>query len=209
MVFDWDNTLVDTWAQLHRVTNHTLEAMGHPRWSFEDCRARIRASARDSFPKLFGERAEEAMAVFTAAFEAEHLELLAELPGTEAALRRLQAAGLPLAVVSNKQGSIVRREAAHLGWESLFHRLVGAGDAARDKPAVEPVQMALQDSGVAPGPDVWLVGDTDTDLICAKNSGCLPVLLRPEPPHDREFASALPAFYVESCEALVEQLLNP
>ena len=92
------------------------------------------------------------MAVFTAAFEAEHLELLAELPGTEAALQRLRAAGLPLAVVSNKQGSIVRREAAHLGWEALFNRLVGAGDAARDKPAVEPVQLALQDSGVAPGP---------------------------------------------------------
>jgi phosphoglycolate phosphatase len=34
-----------------------------------------------------------------------------------------------LGVVSNKRGYLLRREAAHLGWMSLFHRLVGANDA--------------------------------------------------------------------------------
>lgn len=209
IVFDWDNTLVDTWLQLHHAINHTLGAMGHPAWSFEQTKKQVRNSARDSFPRLFGERAGQAMETFHAAFEADHLDRLTELPGTGAALRELSAAGLPLAVVSNKDGAILRREATHLGWQPLFHRLVGAQDAARDKPAVEPVTMALDGSGIVLGPEVWLVGDTDTDMICAHNAGCLPVLLRAEPPGEDEFEAAAPALHVESCRALVERAFNP
>lgn len=212
IVFDWDNTLVDTWQQLHHAINHTLEAMGHPPWSFEQSKRRIRKSARESFPHLFGARAGQAMETFFSAFEAQHLRHLTELPGTGAALRELSAAGKLLAVVSNKDGRILRREAAHLGWQSLFHRLVGAADAARDKPAAEPVIMALAESGLAPGPDVWLVGDTETDMLCARNAGCLPVLLRQGGALGalgEAFAGAEPALQVESCQALVERALNP
>ena len=209
IVFDWDNTLVDTWHQLHHVINHTLEAMGHPPWSFEQAKRRIRTSARESFPSLFGDGASRAMEIFFAAFEAQHLRRLTELPGAGAALRELSDAGLLLTVVSNKDGAILRREAAHLGWESLFHRLVGAADAARDKPAAEPVIMALAESGIEPGPDVWLVGDTETDMLCARNTGCLPVLLRHGGALGGEFDGAEPALQVESCRALVELALNP
>lgn len=209
LVFDWDNTLVDTWEQIHHAINHTLAAMGHPAWSFEDTRARVRASARDTFPRLFGEHAERAMEVFYEAFEAQHLERLHERPGVGPALHRLSAAGRVLAVVSNKNGRLLRREAAHLGWEGLFHRLVGATDAERDKPAAEPVRLALAESGVAPGPEVWLVGDTDIDMVCALNAGCLPVLLRAEAPREAEFAGAEPALHFTTCEALAERVLNP
>ena len=30
VLFDWDNTLVDTWPCIGRATNITLETMGHP-----------------------------------------------------------------------------------------------------------------------------------------------------------------------------------
>ncbi len=209
LVFDWDNTLVDSWLQIHRITNLTLEAMGHPAWSLDETKQRIRASARDSFPRLFGERSAEAMAFFTAAFEAGRPGTLPELPGTGAALRALGGAGAVMSVVSNKQGSILRQEVARMGWDGHFHRLVGAGDAARDKPAAEPIVMALAGSGLEPGPEIWLVGDTDTDLLCAHNSGCTPVLLRAEPPRAGEFEGAEPALHVATCEALVEQALNP
>ena len=209
IVFDWDNTLVDSWLQIHRVVNLTLKAMGHPAWSLAQTKQRIRASARDSFPQLFGARSDEAMAFFTSAFEAEQKGHLPELPGTGAALRVLGDAGTVMSVVSNKLGAILRQEVARMGWEGHFHRLVGAGDAARDKPAAEPLLMALAGSGLVPGPEIWLVGDTDTDLLCAHNSGCTPVLLRAAPPRDGEFEGAEPALHVATCEALVEQALNP
>ena len=208
LVVDWDNTLVDTWSQIRRALNHTLVAMGHEPWTAAQTRERVRASARDSFPQLFGARAEEAIALFYATFEADHLERLSPLPGAEDALRRLAEAGLVLAVVSNKQGRLLRREAEHLGWTGLFHRLVGATDAAKDKPAPEPVALALEGSGVAPGAEVWLVGDTDIDMLCALNAGCRPVLLRAAAPEPGEFPEAPPERHIPDWPTLAEQALS-
>ena len=204
ILFDWDNTLVDTWAAIHHALTATLKAMGHRPWSFEETRSRVRASARDSFPALFGDRAEEAMAVFYGTFEADHLAKLHPRPGAGDMLARLADAGLLMGVVSNKQGYLLRREAEHLGWTAWFHRLVGANDAQRDKPAVDAVDLALEGSGLARGPAVWFVGDTDIDMLCAVRAGCLAVLLRPEPPGSDEFGESAPHLHVASCEALAE-----
>jgi phosphoglycolate phosphatase len=206
LVFDWDNTLADTWPAIHNALAVTFRAMDREPWTFEETRARVRASARDSFPALFGARAEEAMAIFYRCFETDHLARLTERPGATQMLEHLHAAGFYLAVVSNKRGDLLRQEADTLNWTRLFRGLVGANDAERDKPAAEPVRLALGESGLAPGPDVWFVGDTDIDLVCAWNSGCVPVLLRPEPPGPGEFADHPPWRYFDSCAALERQL---
>ena len=206
LLFDWDNTLVDTWPAIHHALEATFRALGREPWTFEQTRARVRASARDSFPALFGEQAEEATAVFYRTFETDHLEKLRERPGATAMLERLQAAGFYLAVVSNKRGDLLRKEAEALDWTRLLARLVGANDADRDKPAVEPVALALADTDLVPGPAVWFVGDTDIDLACAVNSGCRPILLRPEAPSPEEFRDTPPAEHFASCDALAALL---
>jgi phosphoglycolate phosphatase len=204
LLFDWDNTLVDTWSVIHRALNETFAAMGTPLWTMEETKARVRGSARDSFPLLFGERWEEAQTWFYDAFRASHLQELRPLPGAEAMLRRLANRGLYLAVLSNKQGKILRAEAEHLGWTDLFGSIVGATDAARDKPAADAVQLALLGSGHRPGPSVWLVGDTDIDMECALASGLTPVLLRPHAPGAGEFDACPPSCHIAHCQALVQ-----
>ena len=208
LVFDWDNTLVDTWPAIHHALAVTFETMGMAPWTFEQTKARVRASARDAFPKLFGERAEEATRIFYGTFEADHLETLREMPGASAMLEALHRQGFWLAVVSNKRGNILRREAAHLGWNGYFRRLVGATDALRDKPAREPVVMALDGSRVALGKEVWFVGDTDIDMQCALNANCQPVLLRPAPPDDGEFGPGVAVDHVPSLSDLQELLAS-
>ena len=205
LLFDWDNTLIDSWAAIHRALGVTLTAMGHEPWTYEQTLRRVRASARDAFPALFGDRAPEAMDIFYTTFEADHLENLRERDGAEAMLRSLAATeDLYLAVVSNKVGRILRREADHLEWTGYFSRIVGAGDAARDKPAVEAVDLALAGSGLVPGPEVWFVGDTDIDMQCAANAGCRRILVRAEPPGADEFGIAEPDLHVESCTGLLK-----
>jgi len=205
LLFDWDNTLVDTWTVIHHAINRTFAEMGHPQWTLEETRARVRASARDSFPFLFGARAEEATELFYRIFETDHLAKLRAHAGATEMLEGLAGRGdIYLAVVSNKRGPILRREAAHLGWDRFFVRLVGANDATRDKPAAEAVEMALAGSGLAPGPDVWFVGDTDIDMACAVNTGCQPVLLRETPPEDGEFGPQVPRIHVPDCAALLD-----
>jgi phosphoglycolate phosphatase len=209
VLFDWDNTLADNWAAIYAAMNATLVAMGQSPWTLVQSRAHIKASLRDSFPLLFGDRWREAIGIYRDAFEREHLANLREMPDAGAMLAGLQRSGLYLAVVSNKAGRYLRVEAAHLGWTGYFGRLVGAQDAETDKPSVAPVEMALAGSGVERGADVWFVGDADIDMACAVNAGCTPVLLRDQPPGAGEFASGRPLRHVRDCAglaALVAQL---
>ena len=203
LLFDWDNTLVDTWVVIHHALNVTLEAMGQASWTLEQTRARVRASARDSFPKLFGSRADEAMALFYGTYEREHLSRLQALPGAEEMLAGLADGSRYLGVVSNKKGSILRREAAHLGWDRWFGRLVGAEDAVADKPDRAAVDLALEESGLAAGPEVWFVGDTDIDMACAHAADCTAILLREAAPGTDEFGAHPPALHAATCGELM------
>ncbi|HVC57416.1 MAG TPA: HAD family hydrolase [Stellaceae bacterium] len=193
ILFDWDNTLVDSWATIHEALNFLMRAMGQPEWSLADTKGRVRLSLREAFPIYFGERWEEARDIYLDRFRAIHLERLMPLPGREALLRRLAGEGIYLGIVSNKTGELLRREVGQLGWSGLFGSVVGAGDAPSDKPAREPVHLALLPSGVAPGAGVWFVGDTAIDMECAQNSGCVPVLFGEAEPAE-EFARFAPRF---------------
>jgi phosphoglycolate phosphatase len=212
IIFDWDNTLVDSWACIQAAMNRTLSAMGHPEWGMDETKGRVALSLRDSFPTLFGKRWEEARDVFYGAFEAIHLDYLKPLPGATEMLESMVGCGVRLGIVSNKNGRFLRQEVAHLGWESLFDRLVGATDAVQDKPAVAPVLLALDSMKCLPGETVWFVGDAAVDMECAANSGCVPVLLRTEAPRPGEFDSCPFRRHVENCatlSALVSELWVP
>ncbi len=214
VLFDWDNTLADNWACVHDALNAALVAMGHAPWTFAETRDRVRRSMRESFPDLFGARWTEARDIFYARFAAAHLDHLQPMPGAAALLDALGAAGVYLAVVSNKTGRFLRREVGALGWTDRFGAVVGAGDAAADKPDPAPVTAALAPIGLAPGgfarEQVWFVGDADIDLECAHRSGCLPVFLAPRDagaPDDSP-----PVHWLDDCDGLrdlVRRLFDP
>lgn len=202
LLFDWDNTLVDSWGTIHDAWAHTLAAMGHRPWTLEETRANVRKSLRDSFPALFGGRWEEARRLYMERYLAIHLERLTPLAGAAELLRSARERGLWLGVVSNKTGPVLRREAERLGWTAFFGPLVGAGDAKADKPDPAVVELALDGSGLAPGDGVWLVGDTGIDMECALNAGCVPVLVGPEPSDAEEFRRFPPAHSFADLDAL-------
>lgn len=177
MIFDWDNTLIDSWGCIRAAMNRTLDHMGHAPWSLEETKARVARSLRDSFPELFGEGWMEARDVFYQSFEAIHLDHLAPLAGAKELLDAFAGLAVPMGVVSNKNGAFLRKEARHLGWEPLFVRLVGATDAAEDKPSAAPVELVLAAAGLDSAADVWFIGDAAIDVQCALNAGCLPILL--------------------------------
>lgn len=193
ILFDWDNTLVDSWATIHEALNICMVAMGKPAWSLAETKERVRLSLRESFPLHFGGRWEEARQIYLDSFRAIHLERLAALPGRGELLHALAAERIFLGVVSNKTGALLRLEAKQIGWSSYFGNVVGAGDASADKPDAAPVRLALASSGIEPGPAVWFVGDTGVDMECASNSGCVPVLLGGEPASEEllEYAPSL------------------
>ena len=124
------------------------------------------------------------------------------IDGAQEMLEILSQLGIYMGVVSNKKGDFLRLEAEHLGWDRFFGAMVGALDADRDKPAADPVDLALGTSGIARGPRVWFAGDTDIDMECAYNAGCTPVLVRDPAPGPGEFNAHPPARHFPDCDAL-------
>lgn len=190
ILWDWDNTLVDGWAAIEAGLNATFRAFAMPEWDRSTVLARVRGSLRDTFPGMFGAEWERARDIFYAAVTANHLEVVNPMPGAAEALEAA-ARVAPLGVVSNKQGPLLRAEAAHLGWAGHFGALVGAGDAAADKPDPAPMTLALAAMRVKAAPAIWYVGDTAMDMQAARRAGFVAVLLG-DASHDGGIATAAP-----------------
>lgn len=206
VLFDWDNTLVDTWPCILKAMNMTLVHMEHDAWTREEGMTRISRSLRESFPGLFGERWREAESVFYESFRSCHLDMLTPLPHAEALVRHICGMGVWVGIVSNKTGDLLRIEVEHLGWEGLFHRVAGAGDAKADKPHIEHILHALQGSGLKPGQDVWFVGDHAVDMQCATEAGCTPFLLHHQGPLAGNLLSWAPRGIYGSCGEFLDAL---
>lgn len=185
VIFDWDDTLVDNWNVAVQSLNAALVAMGEQPWSEEEARRRSGPSARDLFTQLFGDRWQEADRVFYDTFTRLIMTNIRVHEYAEDILRALADGEVYLAVVSNKRGPLLRKEVEYARFAEYFNSVVGAGDAPSDKPHPAPVLLALKDSGIEPGPDVWFIGDSHTDMQCAISAGCTPILIETKvPPED-------------------------
>ena len=158
LLYDWDNTLVDGWAGITAAMNAVFAAFDRPTWTVDDTRSRVRVSLRESFPVMFGDRWEWARDLFYQTLTESHLQHVSPMPGVETVLQAGTA--VPQGVVSNKAGAFLRREVTHLGWDRFFGPIVGAGDAAADKPDPAPIFLALLHWGAVADSSVWYVGDT-------------------------------------------------
>jgi phosphoglycolate phosphatase len=205
-LFDWDNTLVDTFELIYTCTNAALAHVGRPTWSREEAKQRTHLSARDSAIEFFGDRWREAHKVYYQTFEAEHLNTLTPFADAEDFLDSLAARKIPLGVVSNKRGSYLRQEVEKLGWTARFTAVVGAQDAPKDKPHADPALLALKHMGLVPSLAVYFVGDTIADVGCAHAAGLTAVLQRPEIPRPREFYPHDPHFFAHNPTHLKELL---
>ncbi len=178
ILFDWDGTLIDSLPALQSYYNHVLGAFSMPLISLEEARARIRLSARDVFPKLFGDEWQKAFDLYYDCVAKTHLDHLVGIDHSHDTLARLAEMKIPMGVVSNKRHVFLLKEIAHLGWDKYLVANVGAGEAAKDKPAPDPLLMAIDQLHLSPDVhEIWYVGDTETDMIAAVAARCQPIFI--------------------------------
>lgn len=207
ILFDWDGTLVDSFGLLFAAHNHVRREMGLMPWTPEEARASIRASARESYPQIYGpDKAGAAMKILYAYIDENYPPAPAVMPGAFEALEAIAGLGIPMGVVSNKRHAYLVREIEALEWQGFFTSIVGAGRAARDKPAADPALMAV--SEITGGTEsellsrIWLVGDTQTDILCAKAAACIPVFMRGGMGEDEIIGKNHPDHVFEDCRDL-------
>jgi phosphoglycolate phosphatase len=176
IIFDWDNTLVDSWHKLSYAINSTLEAMQMQVWTMDEVKARMHHSSRDFFPRVFAEKADAAKEHFYGVYHAKFANTIDPLDNAVDTLLLLGAQGIKAAVLSNKRGDILSNEVKIANWTHHFELIVGATDCSEDKPSTIPVHHILEHLKMDAGDDVWFVGDTIVDMECAHKAGCMPIL---------------------------------
>jgi phosphoglycolate phosphatase len=176
ILFDWDGTLIDGFDVIFSGYNIALMHFGLPPMTLEQARANLRLSSREIFPRIFGNDAEEAQKVYYKNVIENHLLHIKTMPGTSDLLDFLKAHHIPMGVVSNKTHAILLREIEHMGWGDYFSAVVGAGVAARDKPAPDPLLLAADQLQMSPDKhELWYIGDTETDMEAAHAARFKPV----------------------------------
>jgi len=207
IIFDWDDTLVDNWHTAFKALNTALVHMGAEAWTEAEARRRSGPSARDLFTGLFGEaRWKEADKVYYDTFCSLVEQNVRIHEHADQFLEMLAKNGIYMAVVSNKRNPLLTREVKHLGFDKYFKKVLGAGEAKADKPDPAPLLMALEGSGIEPGPDVWYLGDSHTDMMCAIRAGCTAVLIETKPPPEDLLIKNPPAQRFRKHKDLMEYL---
>jgi phosphoglycolate phosphatase len=209
LFLDWDGTLIDSYALLESAHNHTRQTLGFgplPQGSF----AHYFGKPRDLlYNALYPGKFEEAKAEFERYYKANHLSGIRVLPGVQRLLDFALEEGIVCGVVTNKKADFIREEISHLGWDLYFAAVVGAGDAIADKPSPAPLQLAIEISGVTyPKSSIWMVGDTENDLLCASRAGCKSVLIAASHAQAEILKQAPADFTFENCRIFQEFLLQ-
>ena len=176
VVFDLDGTLLNTIDDLADAGNRVCAARGWPQHTVEEYKYFV----GNGIPKLVERfsppeaRTPAVLADTLAAFQADygaHLrDKTAPYPGMPALLARLKAAGVQLAVFSNKADPLARQVVADYFDAALFDAVRGALPGVPTKPAPQGTLALMQAIGADPAATLY-VGDSNVDVDTAHNAG--------------------------------------
>lgn len=173
VIFDMDGTVLDTLSDLENAVNKTLSAFGLPICSHEQVRCYVGNGALRLIQQAAPHSSEtqiQALLDYFKDYYGKNCELsTAPYQGITELLAGLRAAGLKLAVVSNKPHFAVV-ELAEKFFPGLFDVALGQSDGIPRKPAPDMVELAMDKMGVEKAESVY-IGDSEVDVFTAKNTG--------------------------------------
>ena len=171
LIFDWDNTLVNTIPVIKQSLIDTLDEFDHTGNTDEIiASAGINLSMREGFPIVFGENWESAGQFYYSRYSV-HQKLITKMDGFDELIEFLRIANIPLGLNSNKGQKLLDMEIAQFELTGLFDIAIGSGTCGNDKPAPDGVYKICEKWGIKPSEDIYYIGDSDTDRKTAKNAG--------------------------------------
>ena len=183
VLFDLDGTLVETAPEIADAVNDTLTALGHapvPQQQVDDW---IGHGTRELLIKALAQalgiasaavRSSDAFGPIEAEFSRHYQARCGTrshlYPRVRESLEALRAAGVKLAVVTNKEGRYTQTVLDVHGLTPLFHRVVSGDTLPVKKPNPAAVHDCLLSFGV-PRERALFVGDSSIDVATARNAG--------------------------------------
>ncbi|MSP85966.1 MAG: phosphoglycolate phosphatase [Methylotenera sp.] len=178
-MIDLDGTLMHTAPEIARASNRMLAALGKSTLDARQIESYIGEGAHALIQRCLTEQlgAEPEAAEYAEAqklffeFYAHNVTESKPYPQVLEGLQALQAAGYPLACVTNKPASFTLPllEANHL---MSYFKLVVSGDTlSKKKPDPDQLFYICEKLGISIT-DALLIGDSKMDIAAARNAGC-------------------------------------
>lgn len=182
VIWDLDDTLVDSFAARLAATHHTLTSAGITDPTAETFMADLRGSPIDKALADLEAREGKQLDLITTfryTYWDKGPELVRLYPGVEEVLQHLVSLQVKQGIVTSKRRNFdfhgkaagASLELKELGITEMFAALIGFEDVSAPKPDPEGMRQALERLGSTPGETI-VVGDSLNDILSAKAAGC-------------------------------------
>lgn len=180
--FDLDGTLVDTASEIAEAANRALESHGIARRPVADITLLIGNGTRELMLKLLANcyladpslasrvRTDDVLASMDGHYAVTTGTSAVAYGGTRDALRRLHAAGVHLACVTNKELRHARRVLRATRLEDYFKLVIGGDSLPEKKPHASVLRHVAHTLGVDTRRTAH-IGDSSIDVAAARNAG--------------------------------------
>jgi len=175
VIFDLDGTLVDSVDDLCNSVNAARAYMGLPPLPHDVVASYVGNGApvlirRAMGPEATEQQIEDALAFFLSYYREHMLDHTRPYPGVVETLEALHSRGVRMAVLTNKPQRFSRDMCAGLGLSQYFFQIYGGNSFEQKKPDPVGIRTLMQEAQ-ARQQETWMVGDSATDVLTARNAG--------------------------------------
>ena len=174
IILDFDGTLGDTAAVIIRTMHTTIEELGLPSRTDEECAAMIGLRLVEIPQVLFkgyDVDGELYARTYRRLFHIYNVDGAVELyPNVPETLAELKRRGLVLTIASSRSNASLMEYVESLNLTSIISYVLGADDVKDGKPHPEAVNRTLEHFGFKPE-EAIVVGDTVFDIEMGANAG--------------------------------------
>jgi len=177
LIFDLDGTLIDSRLDLANAVNATRAEMGKSPLEHSTVYSYVGNGAPVLIRKAMGPEASEAdvkqaLEFFLAYYRDHAVDDTKLYPGVRESLDQLHAAGMQLAVLTNKPVRISVAIMKHFGLDSMLFRTYGGNSFEQKKPHPVGIDTLRAEAGTS-ADQTWMVGDSIVDMQTARNAGVM------------------------------------
>jgi phosphoglycolate phosphatase len=205
VIFDFDNTLVDTLSHIKEAKIATLKAF---KANIIDKTLESSGSSKNFYQQFDESNVAAVKEFFYQSYKSSTGNGIKILQDAEVILQLLKNNNIPQLIISNKTERILLEEVNMLGWEKYFIKIVGSNGILNDKPSRDPVDKAFKDMPRVSYSNVWFIGDSNVDVECALACGAVPIVYGDMVEFSREKFDCLELFYIQQFSDLINHLQN-
>ncbi len=184
LVFDLDGTLIDSAPDLAAALNLALKSRNQPELPVEKVRLMIGAGVPKLIERGFAahnitldtEEIKELTGPFLEYYDAHATDLTTVYPDVVETLKKYADSPVKTGICTNKPTEAARIILQQLGIDDYIDVVMGGTSGFPKKPDPQVVHACIREMGCAPE-DCLYVGDSETDVLTARNAGLKIVVL--------------------------------